>query len=1434
MNTFPAPSLCPRFRAVIVLAALAACWIWAPTGARAGLTLEMNVVCNGFGSGYYYTFFPNLGTNSASPNVPFGDYFVASPGYPTNGANVLYRFDATGFNQVGGGNTAFNTFDAPDFGSSLIKSLTNGLWSIYVTNTVTTNVYHFSVTANLGSNSLPHVVITFPTNGAVNVTNQPVYAWQGPPEYSDIVLYEYNQAVTLPAAQTRWASPQVLYQGPNGATVHYDNFSTNLIVASVPLDNASHPISSWVSTGHQQTYFNTEFTVGAVDLAGTGHILVARYAWDTTNSDGSPAGTDSSSNSYDLNFSGSSGGQGGVDSTTDAAAGPRAIQFHDGDGGSAGFAGWNPTPPALLGALAGSFSISCWIKTTQNYAWDSAPAYAGAGIVSADNPGLANDVIPLALTGSKIGFNTGGDVEDVTLNSTASVNDGNYHHVVVTRNQQTGQKIIYIDGLPDSFSSGTTNLLNAPRKLTLGALADASDPNANHLNYHNGYDGLLDDLQIYFGVLSSNEVAQLYASPGTTAADVKDFNTALNTSNLVWTTTGDANWFLENTNTHASAAAAQSGSVTGTQISTLTATVTGPGTVTFYWSSIANDPNQGFDCEFYIDDSVANDDGDLQGNQPWQQAGPFTVGAGQHTLNWTVTVNGDTDPTEAAYLDQVVFTPIPAPTLNVSASPRFGPVPLTVQFTSPSVDSQGNAVTSWNWNFGDGVTSTNQNPTHTYNLVGGFPVGLAASSANALLPVVVSGPGTISITPPPTNLPGSPASFTFNNFNNGQSMRLNGDAALATTSDGPVLELTPASPNRAGSAFTTTPVPLAPNAAFSSFFAFRLHQSGGVPGNDGITFTIQGDSSFDVGGSGGQLGYSGIPNSLSVEFDTSAGSHVAVNSNGHLTDSVTAPVADPLNNGNIWYAWLDYSGVSKMLEVRLSEVPVRPLTNILAVNVDLPQILGNTNLSLAGNILTNGDFEYEPNYASSVTGYDPYASALVGNSIPGWTVAPNHAATIHKTGGPYLLISGEYSLNTDGEGYGGHNANLYQDFHSTAHVGYTLNFNWQSWGYNQPIDQASQLKVTLIDTVTSAAIFTGLYSYEGTAPHPVHVVNANFTGTGNPLRLRIEQSPESGRNDQMFVADNFSIVPTTRPLNVYAGFTGGTGAGWNQEDILSWKFKALPTARYVFHHTFTNVPAGFQLTNGVVLKQFIYTVNNIVYTNIYLFIEEFTEEPDGSVDAETEPESTPVIDENNADGGDESEDVAVMDEYVGSGSVTVTGVVANPPTSPPDGTPFEDDYSGASENDVENDLTAVNNDPPAPSNPTQNQSPAAVQNLMNTLSQEMNEAASTQEQINQEATQVANDIGYSNSRRLGIVTLRQQLISAPPLRLTLVAPGVSGTNFNFSFLTVSNQSYTVWSSTNLAAGAWTVCTNFSGSGYTWTITIPATNTVNNFYRASSP
>ncbi|HKW27824.1 MAG TPA: kelch repeat-containing protein [Verrucomicrobiae bacterium] len=485
MKTPSGSRACHRLRPVALAFVLAT---FAVPAARAGLTMEMDLVLDD----NTYSFYPNLGTNTAAPAVPFGDYFVASPGWPTNGASALFHCDATGFNQVGSGNYGFADFDAPAFNDSFIQNITNGQWSIFVTNSVVTNVYHFSVTANISSNSMPSVAVIYPPNNALNVTNQPTFLWQGgPTNYTDLVLYQGPNNIVLPVTQTSY-SGFTAAAGLDSFNVHYDLFSTNAVVNSVPTNSASSPLSSWGSTAHLQDLAESQFTVG------------------------SPAA---------------------------------------------------------------------------------------------------------------------------------------------------------------------------------------------------------------------------------------DFNADLNTTNLPWATMGDAAWFTETTNTYnGTPAAAQSGSVTGGQASTLSVIVNGPGTLTYYWSSIANDPAGGFSCEFDVDGNYSNN---ITGDTAWYQDGPYSIGPGQHTLSWTVFANGDTDPTEAGFLDNVSFVVASTPTLTVTASPQSGPVPLTVQFTSPAVDGNGNTVTNWNWTFGDGGSSTAQSPLHTYTNAGSYFPSLTAYSTFGSSPLSVTGPGTITVTPPP-------------------------------------------------------------------------------------------------------------------------------------------------------------------------------------------------------------------------------------------------------------------------------------------------------------------------------------------------------------------------------------------------------------------------------------------------------------------------------------------------------------------------------------------------------------------------------------------------------------------------------------------------------------------------------------------------------------
>jgi PKD repeat protein len=76
-------------------------------------------------------------------------------------------------------------------------------------------------------------------------------------------------------------------------------------------------------------------------------------------------------------------------------------------------------------------------------------------------------------------------------------------------------------------------------------------------------------------------------------------------------------------------------------------------------------------------------------------------------------------PEESASVTQYIM-PCPPPEANFIASPTSGQAPLTVQFTDMST---GN-IDSWLWDFGDGATSRERYPSHTYNYEGTYTVTL--------------------------------------------------------------------------------------------------------------------------------------------------------------------------------------------------------------------------------------------------------------------------------------------------------------------------------------------------------------------------------------------------------------------------------------------------------------------------------------------------------------------------------------------------------------------------------------------------------------------------------------------------------------------------------------------------------------------------------------
>ena len=109
-----------------------------------------------------------------------------------------------------------------------------------------------------------------------------------------------------------------------------------------------------------------------------------------------------------------------------------------------------------------------------------------------------------------------------------------------------------------------------------------------------------------------------------------------------------------------------------------------------------------------------------------EERNPFFVydSPGIYTVNLTITFAAGTDSeVKPEYITVNDPTHVP-PIAMFSADQTLGELPLTVHFT----DSSTLNPTSWSWDFGDGTSSTLQNPEHTYSAEGSYTVSLTATN----------------------------------------------------------------------------------------------------------------------------------------------------------------------------------------------------------------------------------------------------------------------------------------------------------------------------------------------------------------------------------------------------------------------------------------------------------------------------------------------------------------------------------------------------------------------------------------------------------------------------------------------------------------------------------------------------------------------------------
>jgi len=136
--------------------------------------------------------------------------------------------------------------------------------------------------------------------------------------------------------------------------------------------------------------------------------------------------------------------------------------------------------------------------------------------------------------------------------------------------------------------------------------------------------------------------------------------------------------------------------------------------------------------------------------------GPYTVIPAQPTT-YFVTVTNECGSAVSKFV-QVLFNP--PPTVILASDTNQNCAPAVIQFYDSSVTGNNtDPISTWYWDFGDGTTSTQQNPLHTYIQSNIYPIVLTVTTSGGCTNNNASSPLLITVHPLPV------AAFSVNSTN---------------------------------------------------------------------------------------------------------------------------------------------------------------------------------------------------------------------------------------------------------------------------------------------------------------------------------------------------------------------------------------------------------------------------------------------------------------------------------------------------------------------------------------------------------------------------------------------------------------------------------------------------------------------------------------------
>ena len=193
-------------------------------------------------------------------------------------------------------------------------------------------------------------------------------------------------------------------------------------------------------------------------------------------------------------------------STVDSAHG-QVVDLRWGENGRFGYGGtFDGGDDRILipRTIGDDFTISLWMKTDRvGPGSDSDPRwFTGAGLVDGEVPGIVDD-FGISIVGSGI-IAAGVGNPETFLNSSPGFNDGEWHHIALTRSKSTGTVALIVDGIESMRAVGGRQTLSAAKQLVIGGMHPGGGP----------FTGAIDEVRIYDRVLTAPEVLSIATGVG--------------------------------------------------------------------------------------------------------------------------------------------------------------------------------------------------------------------------------------------------------------------------------------------------------------------------------------------------------------------------------------------------------------------------------------------------------------------------------------------------------------------------------------------------------------------------------------------------------------------------------------------------------------------------------------------------------------------------------------------------------------------------------------------------------------------------------------------------------------------------------------------------------------------------------------------------------